>query len=87
MDGDYGLSDLRFDGYSNEELAGQVDGLRGGAGSETLHNAVRALVSLSEVGPSRVPDSGALLRVVEKLAPWESTPLAESLTGLVASSA
>ncbi|MGH3879710.1 MAG: hypothetical protein ACRDSK_22005, partial [Actinophytocola sp.] len=48
MDGDYGLSDLRFSGYSNEELAGQVDGLRGGAGSETLHNAVRALVSLSE---------------------------------------
>jgi hypothetical protein len=42
---------------------------------------------LSEVGPSRVPESGALLRVVEKLAPWESTPLAESLTGLVASSA
>ena len=48
MDGDYGLSNLRFDGYSNEDLARQVDGLRDGAGSETLHNAVRALVSLAE---------------------------------------
>ncbi|MPZ79932.1 MAG: PPE domain-containing protein [Actinophytocola sp.] len=48
MDGDYGLSNLRFNGYSNEELAQQVDGLRDGAGSETLHNAVAALVSLAD---------------------------------------
>lgn len=48
MDGDYGLSNLRFDGYSNEELAQQVDGLRDGAGSETLHNAVGALVRLAD---------------------------------------
>ncbi|HEV2783632.1 MAG TPA: PPE domain-containing protein, partial [Actinophytocola sp.] len=47
MDGDYGLSDLRFAGYSNEELATQVDGLRNGQGSESLHNAARALVSLA----------------------------------------
>ena len=46
MDGDYGLSNLRFDGYSNGDLAGQVEGLRGGAGPTTLHNAVSALVSL-----------------------------------------
>lgn len=48
MDGDYGLSNLRFAGYSNEELAQQVEGLRNGAGSETLHGAVRALVSLAD---------------------------------------
>ncbi len=47
MAGDHGLSDLRFEGYSNERLAAQVDALRGGAGSETLQNAMRALVVLS----------------------------------------
>ena len=48
MDGDYGLNNLRFTGYSNEELAGQVEGLRGGSGPVTLHNAVGALVGLAE---------------------------------------
>jgi hypothetical protein len=48
MDGDHGLNNLRFTGYSNEELAAQVEGLRDGAGPETLHNAVSALVSLAE---------------------------------------
>jgi PPE family protein len=48
MDGDYGLNELLFTGYSNEELAAQVEGLRGGAGPETLHNAVSALVSLAD---------------------------------------
>lgn len=47
MDGDFGLRDLRFAGYSNEQLARQVDGLRSGAGSESLQNAARALVSLA----------------------------------------
>ncbi|MGH3759535.1 PPE domain-containing protein [Actinophytocola sp.] len=48
MDGDHGLNDLRFDGYSNEELATQVNGLRDGSGASTLHNAVGALVGLAE---------------------------------------
>jgi hypothetical protein len=48
MDGDYGLNNLRFTGYSNESLAGQVEGLRNGAGPTTLHNAVSALVSLAD---------------------------------------
>jgi hypothetical protein len=49
MDGDYGLSNLRFEGYSNEDLARQVDELRnGGVGPETMNNAVRALVSIAE---------------------------------------
>jgi hypothetical protein len=48
MDGDYGLSNLRFDGYSNEQLAAQVEGLRDGSGSETLYNAVSALASLAK---------------------------------------
>ncbi len=48
MDGDYGLSDLRFTGYTNSDLAAQVDGLRDGAGPETFYNAVGALVSLAE---------------------------------------
>jgi hypothetical protein len=48
MDGDHGLNNLRFNGYSNEGLAAQVEGLRGGAGPETLHNAVSALVSLAD---------------------------------------
>jgi hypothetical protein len=47
MDGDHGLSNLRFEGYSNEDLAQQVDGLRNGPGSESLHNAMKALVSLA----------------------------------------
>ncbi len=47
MDGDHGLSDLRFEGYSNQDLAEQVDGLRNGPGSESLHNAMKALVSLA----------------------------------------
>ncbi|HEV7647557.1 MAG TPA: PPE domain-containing protein [Actinophytocola sp.] len=48
MDGDYGLNNLRFTGYSNGDLAAQVEGLRGGAGPTTLHNAVSALVSLAD---------------------------------------
>jgi hypothetical protein len=48
MNGDYGLSDLRFVGYDNERLAGQVQGLRDGAGSESLNNAVGALASLAD---------------------------------------
>jgi hypothetical protein len=47
MNGDYGLSDVRFAGYSNEQLANQVDGLRNGQGAESLHNAARALVTLA----------------------------------------
>jgi hypothetical protein len=47
MDGDYGLGDLRFEGYDNAALAAQVDGLRNGAGSESLHDAARALVTLA----------------------------------------
>ncbi|HET9138817.1 PPE domain-containing protein, partial [Actinophytocola sp.] len=47
MDGDYGLRDLRFEGYDNHALADQVDGLRGGAGAESLQNASRALVKLA----------------------------------------
>src|SRR5438874_1434982 len=47
MDGDYGLSDLRFVGYTNDQLAQQVDGLRNGPGSESFHNAATALVKLS----------------------------------------
>jgi hypothetical protein len=48
MAGDYGLSDLRFVAYDNEALARQVEGLRQGAGSETLNNAVVALMRLAE---------------------------------------
>jgi hypothetical protein len=47
MDGDHGLSDLRFQGYSNERLAGQIDGLRGGAGAGSFETAARALIKLS----------------------------------------
>jgi hypothetical protein len=47
MDSDHGLRDLRFEGYDNEALAQQVDGLRGGAGAESLHNAARALITLA----------------------------------------
>jgi hypothetical protein len=48
MAGDHGLSDLRFDGYDNEALAEQVDGLRNGAGASTLNDAVHALMALAE---------------------------------------
>jgi hypothetical protein len=49
MDGDHGLAELRFEGRSNEELANQVEGLRGGgAGAETLDGAVRALLMLAD---------------------------------------
>lgn len=49
MDGDHGLAELRFEGRSNEELASQVEGLRGGgAGAETLDGAVRALLMLAD---------------------------------------
>lgn len=47
MAGDYGLSDLRFDGYDNKELAQQVDGLRNGRGTSTLEDAVDALSALA----------------------------------------
>ncbi|HEU5474041.1 MAG TPA: PPE domain-containing protein [Actinophytocola sp.] len=47
MDGDYGLADLRFEGYDNHALAEQVDGLRGGQGSESFQGAARALISLA----------------------------------------
>jgi hypothetical protein len=48
MAGDYGLSDLRFVGYDNGALAGQVDGLRNGVGPGTLNDAVSSLMSLAE---------------------------------------
>jgi hypothetical protein len=48
MAGDHGLSDLRFDGYDNEDLALQVDGLRQGVGAETLNDAVSSLMRLAE---------------------------------------
>lgn len=44
MAGDHGLSLLRFEGYAPPDLAAQVDALRSGAGSDTLQNAMRALV-------------------------------------------
>lgn len=47
MAGDYGLSDLRFDGYDNEALAQEVDGLRNGRGTSTLEDAVQALAALA----------------------------------------
>src|SRR2546430_1518739 len=47
MADDHGLSDLRFEGYSNDKLAGQVDGLRNGVGAQSLHDAARALVTLA----------------------------------------
>lgn len=48
MAGDYGLSDLRFNGYGNSELVAQVNGLRNGRGPETLNGAVVALVALAD---------------------------------------
>jgi hypothetical protein len=47
MAGDYGLSDLRFEGYDNASLAKQVDGLRNGVGAGTLNDAVTALMALA----------------------------------------
>jgi hypothetical protein len=47
MAGDHGLGDLRFEGYDNEALAGQVDALRNGPGSSSLQDAARALVTLA----------------------------------------
>lgn len=47
MSGDYGLSDLRFAGYENFDLAEQVDGLRDGPGPNSLHNAMGALVQIA----------------------------------------
>ena len=58
MAGDHGLSDLRFDGYDNEALAGQVEGLRNGVGPETLNEAVLSLVRLAD----GLADTDQLLR-------------------------
>ncbi|OLF09471.1 hypothetical protein BLA60_20155 [Actinophytocola xinjiangensis] len=72
MDGDYGLSDLRFEGYSNEDLARQVDGLRdGGSGTESLNNAVRALIGLAD----GLSDTDTVLReqLREIGVSWEGT--------------
>jgi PPE family len=44
---DHGLSDLRFKGYSNDQLAHQIDALRAGVGSQSFHDAATALVKLS----------------------------------------
>lgn len=44
---DHGLSDLRFPGYSNHDLADQVDKLRGGSGAQSLHDAAHALAKLA----------------------------------------
>ncbi|OLR90904.1 PPE domain-containing protein [Actinokineospora bangkokensis] len=48
MANDYGLGDLRFEGYSFQQLAGQLDGLRKGPGSSSLNEAVDALKQLSQ---------------------------------------
>jgi hypothetical protein len=48
MAGDYGLSDLRFVGYSNGMLADQVDGLRNGQGPGSLNDAVLSLMALAD---------------------------------------
>jgi hypothetical protein len=58
MAGDHGLSDLRFEGYDNEALAQQVEGLRNGAGTESLNDAVLALVKLAD----GLADTDQLLR-------------------------
>ncbi|UVS82593.1 hypothetical protein [Actinokineospora sp. UTMC 2448] len=42
------LSDIRFEGFSNEQLAAEIDGLRGGQGAESLHRAVDALVDIAK---------------------------------------
>lgn len=48
MAGDNGLGDLRFEGYSHQQLADELDKLRQGPGSESLHRAVRALTSIAD---------------------------------------
>ncbi|CRK60468.1 PREDICTED: hypothetical protein [Alloactinosynnema sp. L-07] len=48
MAGDNGLGDLRFEGYGHNELATELDRLRQGPGSESLHRAVAALKTISE---------------------------------------
>jgi len=58
MAGDHGLSDLRFDGYSNKGLAEQVEGLRNGAGPDTLYDAVVSLMKLAD----GLSDTDAALR-------------------------
>jgi len=58
MAGDHGLSDLRFVGYKNSELAEQVDGLRNGIGPGSLNDAVLALVRLAD----GLSDTDELLR-------------------------
>lgn len=47
MAGDHGLSDIRYKGYSNGQLAQEVDNLRNGPGSESLQNAIEALTKLA----------------------------------------
>ncbi|HEX6356781.1 PPE domain-containing protein [Actinophytocola sp.] len=47
MSRDHGVSDIRFEGYSNESLAREVDALRGGEGSGSLQNAMSALVTIA----------------------------------------
>lgn len=48
MADDYGLSDLRFEGYSNHELATQIEGLRTGTGASGLHRAAAALMDVAK---------------------------------------
>lgn len=48
MGKDHGISDVRFEGMNNGELAEQIDLLRGGKGSETFTGAMDALVELAE---------------------------------------
>ncbi len=44
MAGDHGLSNIRYAGYSHTQLADEIVALRNGQGSETLQNAMKALV-------------------------------------------
>jgi hypothetical protein len=64
MAGDYGLSDLRFSGYENEELARQVEGLRNGLGPSTLNDAV---VSLMRIADGLADADKALRKQLEKI--------------------
>lgn len=47
MNGDYGLSDIRFAGFDNSGLAEQIDLLRNGAGTGPLHDAVESLMRIA----------------------------------------
>jgi hypothetical protein len=47
MSGEHEIRDHRFAGYSNEELAGVVDQVREGPGSESMNRAVDALTSIA----------------------------------------